>query len=117
MSRRLPYADYLQSEHWRTTRKQALERAGHRCQCGMCPLASLYPHEIAENFPRSVSRLEVHHLTYERLGAEAPEDLLVLCGLCHRVVHGVAGAVDAFEDPGPIPLREVIARLGPFQEA
>jgi hypothetical protein len=33
-------------------------------------------------------RLEVHHLTYERLGWEQPDDLLVLCERCHAVLHG-----------------------------
>lgn len=30
------------------------------------------------------SRLHVHHRTYERLGEELPEDLVVLCEVCHE---------------------------------
>ncbi|MGH2369964.1 MAG: hypothetical protein ACRDI2_17430 [Chloroflexota bacterium] len=30
---------------------------------------------------------EVHHLTYERLGDELPEDLAALCAPCHRGAH------------------------------
>lgn len=113
MSRRIAYADYLLSDHWKLTRQLALQRAGNRCQCGQCPLASFYPHELREWFPRSYSRLEVHHLTYERLGAEVDDDLLVLCGWCHSRLHGLPVASEP--SPGPVPLSEVIAGLPPFR--
>jgi hypothetical protein len=62
---------YLRSPHWRETRERALERAGHRCQ--VC---------------NSEQRLDVHHRTYERIGAEEPGDLTVLCRRCHDLFHG-----------------------------
>lgn len=31
----------------------------------------------------------VHHLTYERLGAELPTDVVVLCEWCHDLLHGI----------------------------
>ena len=34
-------------------------------------------------------RLQVHHLTYERLGNERDEDLKVLCWACHEREHGL----------------------------
>jgi phosphoenolpyruvate synthase/pyruvate phosphate dikinase len=61
---------YLRSEHWRETRLAALERAEHRCQ--LC---------------NGARRLDVHHRTYERLGAERPADLTVLCRMCHDLFH------------------------------
>lgn len=64
------YREYLRSDHWRSTRRDALERAAHACQ--LC--ASKY-------------RLDVHHRTYDRLGAERPEDLTVLCRMCHEKHH------------------------------
>lgn len=65
----LTYAEYLQTNHWRRHRRQALERAGHRCQvCGR------------EDVP-----LEVHHNRYDNLFGEDPEDLIALCERCHRV--------------------------------
>jgi ParB/RepB/Spo0J family partition protein len=68
---RMPgYSDYLRTDAWRKKREQALERAGHRCQLCGCP-----------------HHLDVHHNTYERVGAELPVDLVVLCRLCHRVHH------------------------------
>jgi hypothetical protein len=69
------YAEYLRSPHWRTIRAEALRRAEHRCQAPDCPGTS--------------GRLHVHHLTYERLGKELPDDLQVLCSDCHRYEHGL----------------------------
>jgi hypothetical protein len=34
--------------------------------------------------PRKLVRLHMHHRTYERLGAELPSDLQVLCRPCHE---------------------------------
>lgn len=67
---RLPYGEYLQTDHWRYVRDRALDRAGHHCQlCG------------------SESGLQVHHNSYENRGDERDEDLLVLCGPCHQHFH------------------------------
>lgn len=64
------YQVYLNSSEWRRTRSRALKRAGY--QCFKCP---------------SRRSLEVHHLTYERLGMERDADLEVLCVTCHRGEH------------------------------
>ena len=62
---------YLQTSEWRKTRAAALVRADHVC-----------------SLDRTHSQdLEVHHNTYERVGAELPEDLVVLCRSCHRLYH------------------------------
>lgn len=69
------YALYLATEHWQATRRAALEAGGWRCnRCGWCS--------------RTPRGLEVHHRTYDRLGAEWPADLEVLCGDCHAGHHG-----------------------------
>lgn len=68
--RAMNYDDYLRTEQWQRRRRAALRRAGNKCQvCG------------------NVSRLQVHHNTYERLGHEAATDLVVLCAGCHRMYH------------------------------
>lgn len=61
---------YLRSEHWLRVRREALARAAHRCQ--VC---------------NTDKALDVHHRTYERLGAERPADLTVLCRRCHDIFH------------------------------
>lgn len=66
------YSDYLRSEHWRKTRRRAVQRSG-----GMCKRC------YAED-----CRLEIHHLTYERIGRERESDLIALCASCHAKEHG-----------------------------
>jgi hypothetical protein len=69
--RLMPYREYLQTLEWKTTRAAALMRAGHRCS-----LDSSHR-----------DGLEVHHNTYERMGAELASDLVVLCRECHQRHH------------------------------
>jgi 5-methylcytosine-specific restriction endonuclease McrA len=68
--RSLPYAEYLVSDHWLAVRTIALREAYKRCQ--LC---------------YSRKQLNVHHRTYERLGGEAQDDLIVLCRACHAKFH------------------------------
>jgi hypothetical protein len=69
--RLLAYTDYLRTQHWSIVRAKAVKRAGHKCEnCG------------------SGFRLNVHHLTYEHLWYEYPDDLRVLCETCHAITHG-----------------------------
>ncbi len=71
--RALPYKLYLQTPEWLSTRNRALQRAKYHCE--RC------------DAPRD---LQVHHLSYARLGAELDEDLQVLCRGCHLGHHVVA---------------------------
>jgi hypothetical protein len=61
----------LESPAWKAKRREAIARAGGRCQ--LC-------NSDAQPF-------QVHHRTYERVGWELPGDLIVLCGPCHRRYH------------------------------
>lgn len=69
--RELPYRLYLRTPEWRRTRAAALLRADNACSLDVTHIESL----------------EVHHRTYERLGAELVTDLLVLCHECHMLHH------------------------------
>lgn len=66
------YRAYLESDHWRRIREEALERDGHACAaCG------------------ALEDLEVHHLIYlYPRHWERSEGLLTLCREHHRYVHG-----------------------------
>lgn len=64
------YKEYLKTEHWLQLREEALGRAGHRCQ--VCAYKK---------------NLQVHHNTYENIGHEELEDLVVLCWKCHKTFH------------------------------
>jgi len=67
------YSLYLRSPEWHQKRAQALE--GSHYTCSECGLAK----------ERTIGlRLNVHHVTYERLGHELPDDLRVLCVNCHN---------------------------------
>lgn len=67
----LPYSEYLETRHWRRIRLRALLRSGGFCQ--QCW--------------RQSQPLEVHHLSYDRLGCEEERDLQPLCEGCHILVH------------------------------
>ncbi len=78
------YRPYINSEPWHCRRMLARERVGNKCQfCG------------------STDRLETHHLSYERLGEEAPEDLIILCRSCHTRFHEIW--VPAKQHTIPVP--------------
>lgn len=72
------YEDYINSSAWGRKRDAALNHHGHYCTaCG-----------------RDKS-LQVHHLTYKRLGDEGMDDLMPLCEPCHSFVHaaGIAYSI------------------------
>lgn len=73
---KLSYADYMQSPMWAVRRAAALAEAVIKgCQkCG-----------------RSKGVLEVHHVTYLHLGHELPQDLMVVCPVCHEKLDKRAG--------------------------
>jgi len=66
----IDYLEYLQTPEWAAKRQDAIKRARYRCQ--VC---------------NHGGKLHVHHRTYDRLGNEDPEDLTVLCSICHTLFH------------------------------
>lgn len=65
------YRKYIVSEAWRDKRTELFRVRGKKCEiCG------------------SKKSIQVHHLTYERLGAELLSDLKVVCKPCHEKIHG-----------------------------
>lgn len=66
----MKYSDYLNSPHWIEFSAKMKDAALGMCEeCG-----------YEEN-------LNVHHLHYETLGHESPEDVKVLCYRCHQEAH------------------------------
>lgn len=64
------YRAYLASPAWRRRCHAALARAGWKCErCG---------------WSKYSRRLEVHHKTYDHFREERPEDLEVVCTVCHK---------------------------------
>jgi 5-methylcytosine-specific restriction endonuclease McrA len=71
----LTYGQYMNSSAWQAKRKQAIIRA-----CGKCQLCGWRPNKSAQGF-------NVHHNTYDHIGAEWESDLIVLCKECHDIFH------------------------------
>lgn len=64
------YATYLRSPHWRVMRDAYWKSSEPKdCICG------------------ERDGLQLHHLTYERLGEELLYDLTPLCKPCHAMIH------------------------------
>lgn len=67
------YNQYMQSSEWKEKKIDKLFSVGYCCeQCG---------------YDGTDIPLDVHHVTYERLGHERLSDLKVLCRSCHNWVH------------------------------
>jgi hypothetical protein len=67
MSWRTVYLARITSDEWYELKRELIEERGDDCE------------ECGRRLP-----LEMHHLTYERLGYEDPDDLKLLCKECHE---------------------------------
>lgn len=64
------YVNYLKSKHWQMLRSRLV---GVNRRCAKCS--------------KQTSNIQLHHLTYERLGHELDSDLIPLCNSCHNAEH------------------------------
>lgn len=81
-ARKERYREYLRSDHWLRFRASVLKKRGLICeQCNT----------------QQVS-VDLHHLTYVRLGEERESDVEVLCRDCHKIRHGI-------QSPNPFSAR------------
>lgn len=64
------YTAHLASDQWRVTADKVLRRAGYTCEGCMEQRAT-----------------QVHHLTYDHMGAEFLFELRALCRSCHERLH------------------------------
>lgn len=81
------YSAYLQSEAWNQKRTERLKLS--RFQCDACG---------------TKERLQIHHLTYERIFREDVADLMTLCELHHRAAEEMIGK-------GVIPRKGCVSTL------
>lgn len=72
------YRQYLRAPHWRAKRVEyaASDDVPKDCICG------------------ETEGLQLHHMTYERIGDEALSDLTPLCPTCHQMVHALEARGD-----------------------
>jgi hypothetical protein len=67
---KVAYHEYLKSPEWQSVRQKKLAATGFCCDgCG------------------AKTGLEIHHLTYSRVGRERMDDLMTLCRSCHGISH------------------------------
>jgi hypothetical protein len=60
--------------YWYDLKDRARIRGGNKCEyCGLRKIRDL------------------HHRTYVREGQERMEDVMAVCAVCHRVIHGLFG--------------------------
>jgi 5-methylcytosine-specific restriction endonuclease McrA len=71
-SRVIDYDAYIKSQRWANFRKAWFNCSGLPAVCVGCS---------------AVSTLELHHVTYERLGCERMNDVVPLCKRCHKEFH------------------------------
>lgn len=71
------YAAFLASDYWRT-----FGNSVRNLNCFGCG---------------SSVRLQVHHITYKRLGSELKTDVVTLCSRCHVEVHEIAKGGEPLE--------------------
>jgi hypothetical protein len=88
--RAMSYSLYLRTPEWRRTRAAALLRAENACSLDVT----------------HTDDLEVHHRTYERLGAELVTDLAVLCRSCHQLHHKEYGRPRRRRSAKPVTRRK-----------
>ena len=68
--RRESYSDYLKSDKWINFRSRVFAKRGFKCES--CS---------------SKKNMQLHHLTYENVGNEHDEDVMILCQQCHEKAH------------------------------
>jgi hypothetical protein len=80
------YKCYLKTEHWIKLAAETKTRRPH-CESDTCPFSGI---SRAESLKRFGYDLQVHHLNYDNLYCEQPEDLQVLCFKCHEQASGIS---------------------------
>ncbi len=91
------YAAYLKSEHWGNFKKRYRASKAHPQNCRVC----------------DTSGPDLHHVTYERLGAERLDDVMPLCDWHHRKVHEWLKEHYAPVERTPEALTVLLAEFGP----
>ena len=72
----IDYKEYVSSDAWQKSERRLNCIKAARNKCQMCG---------------AMFGLEVHHITYTNLGAELPQELVLLCISCHEHTHAMAG--------------------------
>lgn len=77
------YQQYLETRHWQQFRKKVFKKPEVQ------RLLKKYNHFVCQ-FCEKERRLNVHHVTYIRLGHERLQDVYLICEDCHAQIHKLA---------------------------
>ena len=73
--KRLFYQRHLRSHRWRMLKQEKMRlNGGDRCEARRCPHGNC----------------DLHHMSYERIGNERQEDVVLLCRIHHMKCHRIA---------------------------
>lgn len=53
-------------------------------------------------------KLELHHISYDRIGSEDPGDVITLCKFCHELCHKLIGHGEATLEDAHTIVREIM---------
>lgn len=74
--RSIEYNQYITSAAWEAKKEERKKVDNYRCVC------------CGRSEEHTRRGLQVHHITYERLGREnVYTDLCTVCGSCHKKIH------------------------------
>lgn len=80
--RSIPYSDYRMTIWWRRRRDAYEETVIRRLGMKDCEVCRIRGDTLRDDL-----RFHVHHITYDRLGDEQDDDLILLCSMCHNAIH------------------------------
>lgn len=74
----MEYPEYLKTRHWNAVKERCFRE--HGCRCFVCGITK---------------GIEVHHVEYDRIGEELPEDVVPLCRAHHQLQHDILCSIAA----------------------
>ena len=84
------YSRYLKSDEWAAKRAERLLLDDNKC--ALCDR----PNGTRKDGVTPI--LQIHHISYQRLGNEPMEDLISVCARCHKLLHRYYNRCRSWED-------------------
>ena len=86
------YNQCMSSREWKVLRNRVIEKTYNHDRCR----SNGYEDNVYEcqrcGWNHRRTEIEVHHLTYENLGSEKENDLIVVCKRCHNILDRMRAA-------------------------
>jgi 5-methylcytosine-specific restriction endonuclease McrA len=79
--------EYETSAYWRAKSRKLLD--DKNCECAICHRKRWKPYIRKPGKYKRMIRFSVHHIRYDNVPNEKPEDLMTLCYICHSYCHDI----------------------------